>query len=225
MYGIQKNQYVVESQLTDDGCSVGVVTQRIENISREKLDQLEYFYQMPDHEDEDAGKDVHLEVLRCVGKDNKKYGVEFRTLRTTDRACEGTFVFNPVIGPGEYVDLTFKRKSPPKTFRMFVDQNQRDYREHSGITVSYPMDRLVIIVVFPSKRHFPLVCDFTVYYGRTRSLQHYREEERLRGEGISVTSNLSQQGVCALTLDVKYPILGLNYIVWWNPPVHSLIVK
>lgn len=213
-YAFQKNRYSVRSTLRVDGSAVALVDQRIHNIRRKTLEMIEYNYFTGDQQNPNARSSISNVTW---SDDNRR--VFYAERKSSSRSIRGAFIIDPPLAPRESLDLSFQRESDTGTFLMNVPEEKRDYIEYSGVFITYPMDQLTLQVIFPDEAHFPQTSGFHVYYGSNKSLPHSCEEMRLHDEGTRIVPGAGTNPPLCLTFHVKYPLLGLNYVLWWHPRV------
>ncbi len=125
----------------------------------------------------------------------------------------------PSVAPGEEFRIpNFAVASGAQAFRMLQPDSQGSspFREHSRTRMTYPSNRLRIVMRFP-RLFVPRASGYDVWYGESR-IRHNEEYGRA-SRGFSVERD--DGGGFYLVLEVEYPILGLFYVLWWEPPADA----
>lgn len=88
--------------------------------------------------------------------------------------------------------------------------------EYVKYGVSQPTQSLEMRVIFPIGYTVREKMLFRIRYGNSET-DHQQEQERIQREK-GLTQDRDDQGRNCITLRVEKPIVGLSYIICWNPP-------
>lgn len=216
IFGVQKNDYNVISYLQPDGSNKGHVQMLVKNVSGSPVSHIDYDYTMLEQDDKKAGEKVKFTELSCMGS-GQRQKVEYKKISANQTQCRGTFQFHPAIQKKEKVTLSFTRHSPKDTFVMQVDDEKKHYVEYTSIEIKHPMNMLKMRVVFPGIEYNPVQCRPAVFYGRSKRVVHTSEEHRIYSTDGSWTTGIESETNYFYELNVIYPVMGLTYVILWNP--------
>jgi len=211
--GVTKDDFQRVSDLFADGHAESMIQETVRAVSHD-VDLVEHTYRVPDFVGDAS-------VATRVGPEKEFLVAGYRikpVMKEKDnRGVCYAFNFSPRLRMGEQVTFSFPQKSPPGAFALTdaVMRAKKEPFESSAIQVAYPTSNLKLKFRFP-REYYPITPGFDVWHGLGR-VRHEQEYARMISEKSFSTTVETPAGQFCMELNVRYPLMGLHYVLKWCP--------
>ena len=152
--------------------------------------------------------------------DSSKAEISLDLIRDAQSEKIWKIKFVPSLDRNKNFTYIIHEKLPANTFAM-TKKTLPKYLKYEYISkqVRYPTELLVLELVFP-KKFVPVDYDFDVWFGEGE-LRNRKEHIRIdtdEDRNAYFEDDKTDDGKVLVRLRVAYPILGLFYVIHWNPP-------
>ncbi|MBU2652635.1 MAG: hypothetical protein KKA81_17045, partial [Bacteroidetes bacterium] len=174
-----------------------------------------YFYKCLDRGNVEGPLVLGLEPARQTVDG---YSVSLQSRKTRRSESFYAISIDPPLEPGKSVAFQFTRNSSNGVMAYTKEEllSRKDVNERMVVNISYPSDSLDMQFTFPPG-YIPIHYGHDVWYG-DGMVRHEDEYARItRVKGFNRTKD-GEDNCCCLSLRLKYPLLGLKYVIWWVPP-------
>lgn len=215
-YGIGYSSVQVECAINPNGSAL---VQRTVSVSAfSKIDELETYLSTPESSEEDENGEIGLIGVESL---NETYTVVKKDEASQPGKTIVTIMINPDLTNGDELDYQIKEQLPEDLFAINLTNAELEKRElpydYFGWNINRPTKKLSVRVHFPVMREKrPKFINSEVRYASASGIpSRYHEEEKKRVTGPNV--EFDAIGRCILKLDIDYPMIGLIYIICWEP--------
>lgn len=207
VYGFRRDRVDTTVELTSSGAAVSTQEVTVRSLTT-VVDELRHFVSggTTGGEPDDSFR-VSTEVLECPVEH------EVDDVKATPNGLTWAVRFRPELPRDVPVTYMNKIKAPSRTFLMNREEvvaKAVPYEWHSH-EVSYPTEQLDITIIFPkgwswTKKKLEVWCDAG---GLRNSDEMHRVDQPVGGK--------TKDNRHCLKLSVQNPILGMRYVVMWEP--------
>ena len=219
-YGIGYGSTQVECNIREDGSATVRREIKIEAVS--KTDELDTFMSIPESAPPgEADREISIRSARSL---TPGWEVVSRRSYGKKGALSIVVTISPPIGEGESVVYELVEELPSKLYAIDLTETELMKREtpydYFGWNINRPTRKLLMKVYFPEGIK-PEVYGGEVRYasaapGLPSERRQHEEEKRLKPFLAG-----PEGGRYFLKLDVDYPMIGLIYILRWEPPIEK----
>jgi hypothetical protein len=214
-YGIGYKQLDVDCTIRLDGSARVRRTVEVEAFSQTK--QLDTFLLIPESPPSDREWDIDLLAARSLSPD---FSVSIPKVLEQDGKLSAKLEISPQLGEGQQIVYELVEKLPAGLYAVDFTEadlaNRKTPIDYFGWTVNRPTRSLNLDVYFPVDTK-PDSFGFEVRYASVAPAfpsDNYQREEEKR---IRPTLIGPEGGRYCLRLCVDYPMIGLVYILSWEP--------
>ncbi len=214
-YGIGYDQLAVACTVHSDGSAE--VRRRVEVKAYSEIRQLDTFLLIP--ESPPPGEKWTIDPLQ-VRSLSPDYNVSRRTFGQQGR-LSALIMISPQLGAGEQFTYELTEQLPASLYAIDLAEEKLAERKTSydyfGWSINRPTRKLSLKVYFPEEVK-PEVYGFEVRYASAAPgipSESFHLEERKRFARPNLIG--PQGGRYVLTLEVDHPMIGLIYILRWQP--------
>lgn len=217
-YGIGYNLQQIRWDIAENGAAV--VERTVEIDAYAALDDLDTYLTIPEKSSDGTKRYVDFEDIKSLSPD-RLITLEEKKVETELRRLSAKIVFSPRLRDGERaIYKMIERLSPVYAINLSEEdlrQREKPY-DYAAWNINRPTRRLIMCVCFPDGAR-PTNYGTEVRYASTSGFPsdrlHYDEHIRLQ-EPILEKMN---DGRYTLQIEVNYPMLGLIYVLQWQPVV------
>lgn len=215
-YGIGYNLQQIRWDIAQNGAAT--VARVIEIEAYAALDDLDTYLSIPEKASDDTERSVDFEDIKSLSSD-RRITLEEKKIESELRRLSAKIVFSPRLGDGERATYKMTERLSPiyavNVSEAELNQREKSY-DYAGWNINRPTRRLTMRVDFPEGAR-PTAYNAEVRYASTSGFPsdrlHYEEHRRLQ----EPTLERDHDGRYALQLEVNYPMIGLIYILRWQP--------
>jgi hypothetical protein len=215
-YGIGYQRLQVDCTIRPDGSAEVRRVVKVEAYS--EFDRLDTFLLIPESPPDGETRDIDLLQVASRSPD---YNVSARGLLRQGGRLYAEIKISPQLSEGAVVEYEMVEHLPPGLYAIDLTPEQLSRREtdfeYFGWNINRPTRRLTLRAYFP-ERTKPTVYGLEVRYapaapGLFKRTTQREEQARLARPTLEGPVG----GRYVLKLDVEYPMIGLIYILRWEP--------
>jgi hypothetical protein len=221
-YGIGYGWLEVQCTIHPDGSAE--VQRKVEVEGHSEISELDTFLLIPEKPPPGEKWDIDFVQVRSL---SPGYNVSLIHIPEQEGKLSALIAISPQLGEGQSVIYEMIEKLPPRLYAINFTKEELAKRkspyDYFGWNINRPTRRLSLRVYFPEDVK-PDVYVLEVRYASaapgipSESFQ-YKEQGRLEKPSLVGPEG----GRYFLKLDVDYPMIGLVYILRWQPLVKDLI--
>lgn len=215
-YGVGYGLLDVSCDLRYDGSATIKRTVTVEAFSR--MNDLETSLLIP--EMAESGTWNEQSRVSVASRTEQPYIVSLGALKRVGNKQFAQIVFAPELAEGKSLTFTLTETLFSGIFAMGLSHKEVDKlgeKDYFGWNIDRPTRALRLSVYFPKRvkpKVFGTVVQYSLAFSDTQTARYqYEEQKRLQDPILSE----SEEGRYFLSLDVKYPMVGLMYILYWLP--------
>lgn len=216
-YGIGYDSLRIECIVNEDGSAIVQRTVDVKAFSN--LSKLDVFLLIPEEPKEDATREpIDLSKVRSLTP-KRKVSVE----KSSKNSGELSAIIDiaPPLSEGEHVTYEMIEQLPPNLYAINLEDSALAQRatpyDYFGWSINRPTQKLQLDVFFP-EFFVPQDYGVEVRYASTSNFPserlHHKEIEYIK-KSLKITG--PEGGRYALRLEVNDPMVGLIYLIRWQP--------
>lgn len=213
-YGAGYKSLTVSCTIHDNGSAI--VKRIVEVEAFTDLQQLDTYLLVPEKSHDDSAREINIDKVKSLTPSNE---VVLTAMKEELSKRSAVITIIPHLKAGESITYEMVEKLPIGLYAIDLSDEDIIKREspldYFGWNINRPTKKLMLNIRFP-KSHKPTQFNQQVRFASASGFASTRLQDKEQ-EYISDPKLTVKEDIACLSLEIDYPMIGLVYILLWQP--------